>query len=335
MNSLYIFIALIISYFVTSSFGNVVIPYLHKLKFGQTIKEIGPVWHKNKQGTPTMGGVMFIIAIMLAACIGYLLLFFNMDYRMYNDVIIDGMRFFSGIFMAMGFGFIGFIDDYIKIVKKRNLGLLAKQKMLLQILVASIYLISIYFINQSDTIMIIPFLGQCNFGFLYYPLSLFIIIGTVNAVNLTDGIDGLASSVTAIVGFGFFIISEMLNLWSVKLMAICLIGGCVGFLKWNRYPAKVFMGDTGSMFLGGMVAALAFSINQPIILVLIGIIYIIETMSVILQVISFKFFGKRIFKMSPIHHHFEMSGYSEKKIVAIFSIIAVIGCVLAIFSINI
>ena len=329
MKYFYITIGLLISYFVTFLSGRTIIPFLHKLKFGQTIKEIGPTWHKNKQGTPTMGGIMFIIGILLASSIGYLFLFFNMDYKLYNDVVIDRMRFFSGIFMTFGFGAIGFIDDYIKVVKKRNLGLMARQKTMLQILVGALYLIEMYFVNQAETIMIIPFIGQVNLGYLYYPISLFIIIGTVNAVNLTDGIDGLATSVTAIVGAGFFMIANILKQMSASLMAICLIGGCLGFLMWNKHPAKVFMGDTGSMFLGGMVASLAFSVNQPIILVLIGIIYIIETMSVIIQVINYKLTGKRIFKMSPIHHHFEMSGYSENKIVIIFSIVTFIGCILA------
>lgn len=330
----YLFISFVLSYFITYFLGKVMIPFLHRLKYGQTIKEIGPTWHKSKQGTPTMGGLMFIIGILIAASVGYLMIFFNMQYRMYNDIILDGMKFFSGIFMAAGFGAIGFLDDYIKVVKKRNLGLLARQKTMLQILIAVLYLVALYFVNQSDTIMIIPFMGQFNFGFLYYPLSLFIIVGTVNAVNLTDGIDGLASTVTAIIGFGFFIISYLFKALSIQIMAICLVGGCLGFLKWNRYPAKVFMGDTGSMFLGGMVVSLAFSIGQPIILILIGIIYIIETMSVIIQVINYKITGKRIFKMSPIHHHFEMSGYSENEIVFIFSIITIIGCLLAICAVK-
>lgn len=335
MKYFYLVIGFVFSYFITVYLGNILIPYLHRLKFGQTIKEIGPTWHKSKQGTPTMGGLMFITGMLIAASVGYLTLFFNMQYRLYNDVALDGMKFFSGIFMATGFGAIGFIDDYIKVVKKRNLGLLARQKTILQILIGVLYLFSMYFVDQSATTVIVPFIGQFNIGFLYYPLALFIIVGTVNAVNLTDGIDGLASSVTAIVGASFFTIAYLFGLYSMQLMAICLIGGCVGFLKWNSYPAKVFMGDTGSMFLGGMVVALAFGIGQPIILLFIGIIYIIETMSVILQIINYKLTGKRIFKMSPIHHHFEMSGYSENKIVLLFSAITFIGCVLAIISVKI
>ncbi len=333
MGYIHIVVGFFLSYLITSLLGDVLIPVLHRLKFGQTIKEIGPTWHKSKQGTPTMGGVMFIVGVLLTSVAGYFTLLLNQKYVIYNDVTLDAMKFFSGIFMAAGFGIIGFIDDYIKIVKKRNLGLLARQKTMLQILVSSVYLLLLYFVNQSDTVMIIPFVGQVDMGFLYYPVALFIIIGTVNAVNLTDGVDGLASSVTAVVGLGFLVIAHLLRALSVELMAVCLIGGCLGFLRWNKHPAKVFMGDTGSMFLGGMVVSLAFSIGQPIILVFTGIIYIMETMSVILQVISYKLTRKRIFKMSPIHHHFEMSGYSENKIVFIFSVIAAIGCFVAILSV--
>lgn len=333
MKCYYIIISFVLAYLITSLLGNLLVPFLHKVKYGQTIKEIGPTWHKTKQGTPTMGGIMFITGILIASSVGYLILFFNTQYRFYNDVILDGMKFFSGIFMALGFGAIGFADDYIKVVKKRNLGLMARQKTMLQILVGVLYLMAMYFANQSDSTIIVPFIGQYNLGFFYYPLALFVIVGTVNAVNLTDGIDGLATSVTAVAGVGLLAIAYILKSYTSQLMAVCLIGGCLGFLKWNKYPAKIFMGDTGAMFLGGLIVSLAFSIGQPIILVFIGIIYIIETMSVIIQVINFKLTGKRIFKMSPIHHHFEMSGYSENKIVIIFSIVTVIGCLLAVWSV--
>lgn len=333
MKCYYIIISFVLAYLITSLLGNLLVPFLHKVKYGQTIKEIGPTWHKTKQGTPTIGGIMFITGILIASSVGYLILFFNTQYRFYNDVILDGMKFFSGIFMALGFGAIGFADDYIKVVKKRNLGLMARQKTMLQILVGVLYLMAMYFANQSDSTIIVPFIGQYNLGFFYYPLALFVIVGTVNAVNLTDGIDGLATSVTAVAGVGLLAIAYILKSYTSQLMAVCLIGGCLGFLKWNKYPAKIFMGDTGAMFLGGLIVSLAFSIGQPIILVFIGIIYIIETMSVIIQVINFKLTGKRIFKMSPIHHHFEMSGYSENKIVIIFSIVTVIGCLLAVWSV--
>ncbi len=333
MKCYYIIISFVLAYLITSLLGNLLVPFLHKVKYGQTIKEIGPTWHKTKQGTPTIGGIMFITGILIASSVGYLILFFNTQYRFYNDVILDGMKFFSGIFMALGFGAIGFADDYIKVVKKRNLGLMARQKTMLQILVGVLYLMAMYFANQSDSTIIVTFIGQYNLGFFYYPLALFVIVGTVNAVNLTDGIDGLATSVTAVAGVGLLAIAYILKSYTSQLMAVCLIGGCLGFLKWNKYPAKIFMGDTGAMFLGGLIVSLAFSIGQPIILVFIGIIYIIETMSVIIQVINFKLTGKRIFKMSPIHHHFEMSGYSENKIVIIFSIVTVIGCLLAVWSV--
>ena len=331
---MYLITGFIIAYVITTMLGSRIIPFLIKLEYGQIIKEIGPTWHKNKQGTPTMGGLMFIVGIMVAASVGYMILLFTPAYNHRYDGVIHGLKFFSGILAATGFGAIGFVDDYMKVVKKRNLGLMARYKTLWQILVGSIYLICLYFAGQTSTVIIIPFLGQLDVGFAYYLFMLFIIIGTVNAVNLTDGIDGLAATVTTIAAIAFLSIGSILKLHSVQLMAACLMGGCVGFVRWNIHPAKVFMGDTGSMFLGGMMVALAFTIEMPIILVFIGIIYIIETLSVIIQMCYFRISGgKRLFKMSPIHHHFEMSGYSENKIVVIFSVITIIGCLLAILSV--
>ena len=220
----------------------------------------------------------------------------------------------------------------MKVVKKQNLGLTAKQKMAGQLLIAALYLAVLHFGGATSTILQIPFLGQLDIGLLYYPFAIFVIVGTVNAVNLTDGIDGLCSSVTFVAAIGMMIVATILGVTEMNLLAGALAGGCLGFLCWNFHPAKVFMGDTGSLFLGGVVCALAFGVRFPVLLLFVGIIYIVETMSVILQVISFQSTGKRIFKMSPIHHHYEMSGWSEEKIVAVFSTVTAIGCVIAVLA---
>ncbi|MEG1779323.1 MAG: phospho-N-acetylmuramoyl-pentapeptide-transferase, partial [Oscillospiraceae bacterium] len=323
----------VIAFVVTSVLGLVVIPFLHKLKYGQTILDIGPSWHKKKQGTPTMGGIMFVVGITIAAVVGYLYFAAANKENMLPGQNLGTTKFLLGLVMAFLFGCVGFLDDYIKVVKKRNEGLSAGQKSFFQLLIAAAYLITLYIAGDSSTVVIIPFLGQFDMGLFYYPFMIFIIVGVVNAVNLTDGIDGLASSVTLVVALCFMCISTLLSSWQMNILATALAGGCMGFLVWNFYPAKVFMGDTGSLFLGGLVVAIAFGLNMPVILALVGIVYLIETLSVIMQVTSFKLTGKRIFKMSPIHHHFEMSGYSEIKIVALFSFVTLIGCILAILSV--
>lgn len=322
----------ICAFAVTAITGIFLIPYLKKLKFGQTILDIGPKWHQNKQGTPTMGGFMFIIGIIVAVVAAMISYHFNQNlFSTYERA--NTIKVIAGILMALAYGFTGFIDDYIKVVKKRNLGLTASQKLILQIAIAALYLLSLYLFGIRTTIVTIPFIGQLNLGIFYYPFMIFVIVGFVNAVNLTDGIDGLAASVTFMVAVGYMAMSSILMYTLTGLVSMALAGGCLGFLVWNFYPAKVFMGDTGSLFLGGMVVALAFAIGQPLILILVGVVYWIEALSVILQVISYKTTGKRIFKMSPIHHHFEMSGYSEVKIVLIFSIVALLGSVLAVLAI--
>lgn len=324
-----VILAAVISFAVTALSGFFFIPYLKKLKYGQTILDIGPSWHKNKQGTPTMGGLMFILGITLAVLIG--LLFMQIkggDHELYQ------IRLIAGLIMALGFGALGFIDDYVKVVKKRNLGLTAAQKMLAQIIIAVCYLLIVFFGGDSNTTVWFPFLGSLDFGIFYYPFAVIMIVGFVNAVNLTDGIDGLASSVTFVVALGFMAVTALLRAYSMDMLAAALAGGCLGFLIFNFHPAKVFMGDTGSMFLGGLVVALAFGIHQPLLLFLFGIIYFIETGSVMLQVAFFKLtHGKRIFKMSPIHHHFEMSGWSEEKIVIVFSIATLLGSAVAVLSV--
>lgn len=320
--------AVVTAFVITALSGKFVIPFLRKLKFGQTILEDGPTWHKAKQGTPTMGGLMFIFGIVLAVMLGSM----TMNINGSTTGSLNQLYLIAGVIMSVAFGALGFADDYVKVVKKQNLGLTAKQKMAGQLLIAIVYLSVLYFGGATSTILQIPFLGQLDIGLLYYPFALLVIVGAVNAVNLTDGIDGLCSSVTFVAAIGMMIVATILGASEMNMLAGALAGGCLGFLCWNFHPAKVFMGDTGSLFLGGMICALAFGVRFPVLLLFVGIIYIVETLSVILQVISFQTTGKRIFKMSPIHHHYEMSGWSEEKIVAVFSAVTAVGCVLAILA---
>lgn len=327
-----IVIAAAVGFIITALSGFFFIPFLKKLKYGQTILEIGPRWHKNKEGTPTMGGLMFILGIVLALVCAFVTALISGSIK--NAYSPSNIRLFAGLIMALMFGAIGFVDDYIKVVKKRNLGLTAKQKMAAQILIAVCYLLTLYLGGDKSTSVWIPFVNSIDLGIFYYPFAVFVIVGFVNAVNLTDGIDGLAASVTFVAALGFMAIAILLRDESMNMLAAALAGGCVGFLMFNFHPAKVFMGDTGSMFLGGLVVALAFGLRQPLLLIFCGIIYLIETGSVMLQVTYFKLtHGKRIFKMSPIHHHYEMSGWSEVKIVIVFSLVTLIGCAIAVLSV--
>ena len=321
-------VTVVVAFVLTAVQGYWMIPFLKKLHYGQTILEDGPTWHKNKQGTPTMGGAMFILGSILAVAAGYFTYRLNVPESGMDKT--NQVYLFAGIAMAMGFGFLGFLDDYIKVVKKRNLGLRARQKLLGQIIIGVAYLGMLHFWADHSTMLEIPFYGPIDIGWLYYPFMLFVIIATVNAVNLTDGIDGLCGSVTFVAAVGFMIISGILSMNEMNILAVALAGACLGFLCWNLHPAKVFMGDTGSLFLGGMVIALAMGINMPVLLIFIGFIYMSETLSVILQVISFKLTGKRIFKMSPIHHHFELCGWSEGKIVTVFSLVTLVGVIISI-----
>lgn len=321
-----------VSFIVCAVSGFIIVPYLHKLKFGQTILDIGPNWHKSKQGTPTMGGIMIILGfiVSLALSISYSLMTKQgLSSEFKNSQYVT--TFFAGVGLALGMAFIGFCDDYIKVVKKRNLGLTAKQKTFLQFLVAACYLVTLAVGGMSTTY--IPFVGDINitsgFGLLFWPVALMFIYGFSNAVNLTDGIDGLATTVTMVVSCAFMLISILLNKSASSVYAAAVAGACMGFVLWNAKPAKVFMGDTGSLFLGGSVIAMSFSINRPILLIAAGIVYLLEALSVIIQVTYYKKTKKRIFKMSPIHHHFEMCGWSENKIVIVFSFVALIGCFIA------
>lgn len=314
---------------ITALLGYAIIPWLHKLKFGQTILEIGPKWHKNKQGTPTMGGIMFIIGIFLSAAVVLII----------NSLTGNGLgitddvktKLWAGIIMSLMFGAVGFADDYIKVVKKRNLGLSIMQKTIFQLLICAAYLTSLFLAMDKQPYMFIPFLGTVELGIWFWVLGVCVLYGAINAVNFTDGIDGLCSSVTATAAISFIVMAVINKCFGIGVVAAALLGGCVGFFVWNRYPAKVFMGDTGSMFLGGMVVAVAYAFDCPIILVLTGIIYLIEGLSDVIQIGYFKLtHGKRIFRMAPIHHHFEMGGWSEKKIDAVFCTVNLIGGILGI-----
>lgn len=315
----------VVSFLITAMLGRYLIPYLHKLNFGQTILDVGPSWHKKKQGTPTMGGIMFIIGIALSTVVVVIT----------HAVITDGFStaekfVFVGLLMALFSGGIGFIDDYIKVVKKRNLGLTAIQKLVLQFSTAALYLFAMHLCGD-DTQIAIPFVGYVDLGFLYYIIMALVIVGIMNAVNLTDGIDGLNGSITFFVSLFLMLIANVLMLFSsVVIFSAAVAGGCLGFLVWNFHPAKVFMGDTGSLFLGGLVCAISFAIDMQVIMLLVGLMYLIEMFSVMLQVSYFKLtHGKRIFKMSPIHHHFEMCGWSEMKIVCVFSLMTSVFGVIA------
>ena len=328
MNFIALLVTVVSAFLITSVIGMWLIPFLRRLHFGQTILDIGPAWHKSKQGTPTMGGIMFIAGITIAILAGWLTL--ELSEQGVADASAAGSFYlWGGLLMALAFGLIGFLDDYISVVKKQNLGLKAGQKSLAQLLVAVVYLAAQQ-IFAPTTSFWLPFIGDLDIGIFYYPLMLFIIVGTVNAVNLTDGIDGLDASVTMVAAMGFMVIASIAGFSQMNLLTAALAGGCLGFLVWNFHPAKVFMGDTGSLFLGGMVVALAFGLRRPVLLVFIGIVYVVETLSDIIQIGSVKLTGKRVFKMAPIHHHFEMCGWSEVKIVAVFSAVTAVGCLIAV-----
>lgn len=309
-------IIFLMSLLITLVTGPVFIPWLRKLKFGQQILEEGPSWHQKKSGTPTIGGLMFILGVAISCVVAILV---KADEKLLIMLIT-----------ALGFGAIGFVDDYIKVVKKRNLGLTALQKFLLQAILAIGYVFALNMTGNLDTKIIIPFTSLVITlpWIVYVIFILFVILGTVNAVNLTDGLDGLATSITIVVSLFFAIVGHIFS-QSTAYFSLSVLGGCIGFLFFNKYPAKVFMGDTGSLFLGGAISVIAVGMEMPLILVIAGFVYLFETLSVILQVASFKLTGKRIFKMSPIHHHFEMCGWNEKKIVRVFSLVSVLLCVIS------
>lgn len=315
----------VVAFGVTTLLGILLIPVLKRLNFGQTIREDGPIWHKSKQNTPTMGGLIFIIGISVAIVAGYLV---SASTQPNAVSAIETGKLFLGLAMAIMFSAIGFADDYIKVIKKRNLGLTALQKIILQSIVAAVSITIFYFLNEQSTAVVIPFIGIFDLKIFYFPIMGVLIIGVVNAVNLTDGIDGLCSSVTFVVSVFFMIVTAQIALVGQNIFATALAAGCIGFLVYNLHPAKLFMGDTGSFFFGGAIVAMSFGIGMEFLVFFVGFVYCFEALSVILQVISYKTTGKRIFKMSPVHHHFEMCGWSENKIVIVFSIVAVLTCAL-------
>jgi phospho-N-acetylmuramoyl-pentapeptide-transferase len=280
--------------------GPVFIPFLEKLKFGQIIREEGPKRHQIKQGTPTMGGIMFILAITASVVVGQMM---NAPY--YLPVL--------GLLL---FGAIGFADDYIKVVLKRNLGLRAYQKLGLQIFCAMIFAVISY---PYGHVVLLPFIGYSwDMGALYYPFTLIFMAAITNSVNLTDGLDGLSSGVSLIASIFFAFIAYRTLDGNLMTLSLIFIFALMGFLYFNKYPAKVFMGDTGSLAIGGFIGGMALITHTPFHLIIVGGVFVMETLSVVIQVTSFKLTGKRVFKMSPLHHHFELSGWSEKKIVRIF-----------------
>ena len=334
MNTIIPITAAIIGFALTALSGFVFIPFLKKIHFGQTILDIGPAWHKDKQGTPIMGGFMFMFGTFVATLIGYIIAQFAFpDSLLIKELQSGGAltRLLGGVIMTLLMCAIGFTDDYIKAVKHQNLGLRASQKTVLQFIVAAGYLLTMFLGGMKTTWL--PFVGNVDIshgvGLIFWPIALMFIYGFTNAVNLTDGVDGLAASVTFVVVLFYEIATAALSVAGYNLISAALLGSLIGYLIWNLHPCKVMMGDTGSMFLGGMVVALAFSTNQPILLILSGILYLLEALSDIIQVAHYKRTKKRVFKMAPIHHHFEMCGWSENKIVLVFSLVSLVGCALA------
>jgi len=318
-----VWITAAVSLVLTAAFGLVLLPVLRALKAGQSIREVGPVWHNYKSGTPMMGGLMFIASIVICLVINLI-----------------GMQVYTVFFvlaLALCFGLVGFLDDFFKLKYKRNLGLTSGQKAMLQMAVSALYL---YLLYKQDVLSCNIYVPFADVSFQVHPLvyiffAMFVLVGGVNAVNITDGVDGLCGSVTIPVMVFFAVVAIARGQYDLALLPAGLTGGLIAYLFYNWHPAKVFMGDTGSLFLGGVVCGLAFALDMPLILIIVGFIYMVETLSVILQVGYFKItHGKRIFKMAPIHHHFEMSGWKEEKIVVVFTLITVAMCVLAWFGIS-
>ena len=327
-----ILVAAVVAFVISAVIGKFLVPALRRWKAGQSIKEDGPTWHMSKQGTPTMGGLMFILATIIVV------------------LVVNGPAILSGdwtsvivLVFALVFGAIGFLDDYAKIKKKENTGLTAGQKFLLQLAAAILFIVLLRKCGILSPNLYVPFFGvELHLPWVVYLIfAVLVITGTVNAVNLTDGLDGLSSSVTLPVcaffaaAFGWAWVKwQQSGTAGMAVFAAALFGGLVGFLVYNHYPAKVFMGDTGSLFLGGAVCGMAFALDMPLILILVGIIYIIETLSDIIQVTYFKAtHGKRIFRMAPLHHHLEMGGWNEKKVVFVFASISLVFCILAFFGV--
>lgn len=310
------FIPVLITFAITVVLAPFVIPALRRLKMGQTERKEGVASHLKKAGTPTMGGVMFLVAFLATG------IFYARELRGIVPILI----------LTVGFGVIGFLDDFLKVVKKRSDGLYPAQKMALQIILTGAFAAYLIFVQKISLDLIIPFGGGAKLSlplFITVPLLFFVVIGSVNGTNFTDGLDGLASSVTAVVAL-FFMVSAQVKSPDVSVAGAMMLGGLLAFLLFNVFPAKIFMGDTGSLALGGYVAASAYMLQMPLFLVLVGLIYVIEVLSVIIQVAYFKKTGgRRIFKMAPIHHHFELSGWSETRVVCVFTVVTMLLCIAA------
>ncbi len=317
-------IILLTSWAIAFFIGPKTLPVLRKLKFGQTVRDDGPQSHLQKNGTPTMGGIIFIGSTVIASIVA---MFFTKGIIFYI--------LFSIAFMLL-FGLVGFVDDYIKVVKKRSMGLDAKQKIIMQLIFSAVLAFIQLKTSPLGSGIRVPFTDIIfDLGIMYVPFLIFVIIAIVNSVNLTDGLDGLASSITVVVSVCLIIIAKLLDNPGVSIFLFALVGGCLGFLRINKYPAKVFMGDTGSMALGGAVAAAAVILNIELLVPLLCFVYFMESVSVILQVGYYKKTKKRIFKMAPIHHHFELCGWHETKVVKVFNIITVLMGILGVLSVYI
>jgi phospho-N-acetylmuramoyl-pentapeptide-transferase len=310
--------SVLVSFAIATLLGPLIIPLLHRLKFGQNIREEGPKSHRKKAGTPTMGGIIFIFASIIAMLL------------LVRDPSDEAM---IALYAFTSFGFVGFLDDYLKIIHKTNLGLRAYQKMILLLVISTAFAYYASVNSDIGTKIIIPFMRvSFDLGPWYIPFTVLFFAATTNAVNLTDGLDGLATSVTLLVITFFAVVSWGMGHQTLSTFCVVVSGALLGFLRYNAFPARVFMGDTGSLALGGAVAAVAMMLKLHLLVVIVGGIYVLEALSVILQVASFKLTRKRIFKMAPLHHHFEMSGWAEPKIVSIFSILTVILCLVAFLS---
>ena len=304
--------ACVISFVIAAAVVPALIPFLRKLKFGQTILEDGPTWHEKKQGTPTMGGMGFILSTVVASA-----------------VFVRDIRGIGIILCSVLFGVIGFVDDYIKVVKKRNKGFSAGQKFLAQTVVSLGYALFLYFMFDQ-TATRIPFTGiEFDLGIFYIPFVMLVLLATTNSANLTDGLDGLASSIGTIVAVFFAVATAKLGVGSASTVSGALVGGLLGFLIYNAYPAKVFMGDTGSLFIGGAVAAVAISAGLELFIIMGAFVFLFEALSVIIQVTVYKKTKKRVFKMAPVHHHFEMCGWKETKVVLVFSLVTLALCAIS------
>ena len=312
-----VLLPVVIAFAISVLLCPIMIPFLKKLKFGQFVRDDGPESHLKKSGTPTMGGLIILCSIVITSLL----------YMKSNPQILPIL------FVTLGLGLVGFLDDYIKVVMKRSMGLHAWQKMLGQFLITAIF--AYYLANYTDlgTSVLIPFTGgmEWNLGFWFYPFLFVVLLGTVNGTNFTDGLDGLLSSITVLTAT-FFTVVAIGTASGLEPITCAAVGSLLGFLVYNVYPAKVFMGDTGSLALGGLIGATAVMLKMPIYIVIVGCIYLVEVLSVIIQVTYFKKTGKRVFKMAPIHHHFELSGWPETKVVAIFSIVTAILCLIGLMA---